>query len=444
MSEPARRGESPILSVIIPTRERSAYLNHCVRSALAVPSEDIEVIVSDNASNDDTRAVVDGFDDKRLVYANPGVRIPMYDNFEFALGKSRGRYLTFIGDDDAVLPAGILRLIDLLCRESPEVVNWPLPGYVWPGAANGVEGLLTLKPTHIQGGKSIIDSRHLLDTLAQGSNASYRFGGARIYHGCVARHIVADVIARTGSYFFVPWPDVGASIANLFVTRHIMMLGEPCTIAGESPASSGRSLRFQEKQRAEQTNPFARFIHENQERSHAVSVDARIRPISALTFLTLLETIRRMGAEQNVCVNVQAWLAMMESELAAMPEPARTEQADIVDSGLQVFRLPGVDRAWSRKRKSKRARVHSPVRSHRLLPNRICIVSRPGLCGNVFQAAQLVDRILSTKTVEKPKGRIALAAAWVGALVRARQLLSRRSLRESPSSRFLRETAGLE
>jgi len=423
----ATAGETtPLLSIIIPTRERCEYLVSCVRSALACSDSEIEIVVSDNASSDDTRAVVKSFDDARLVYANPGTRVPMHDNFEFALSKSRGRHVMFIGDDDAVLPERIRRLLVLLRDKRPQIVNWHPPNYVWPGGANGDHGLLTLKPLHLRGGQSKRDARERLCSLADGSRESYRFGGAKIYHGCVDRKVITQVIARAGRYFFVPWPDVGAAIANLFVADTILVLGQPCTLGGESRASNGWAQRFQESQH-DRDNPHVAFVQENLTRTGSGAVDSRIRPIAALTFFTLAEALRRMGGEKPPRLNTRAWIPMLESELASVPEPARSEQADIVDASLASIGVAPLDRNWSSKGKHKSARLRPPVRRHRLLPDRMGIVSRPGLCGNVFDAALLTDRILGSASDAERRGNIALAGAWMGALRRAAGIVGSRA-----------------
>jgi hypothetical protein len=395
------------------------FLASCVRSALHCADPEIEIIVSDNASTDGTREVVAAMPDTRLVYVNPGERVPMHDNFEFALAKTSGRYLMFIGDDDAVLPGRIPHLLKLLRAEQPDAVNWQIPGYVWPGAANGTSGVLTLKPSHLRGGRTERNARETLQSLAGGSTTSFRFGGAKLYHGCVAKRVVDKVIARAGRYFFVPWPDVGAAIANLFVSGNIVVLGQPCTLAGESRASNGWSQRFLETHGGGEKNPHMQFVDENLKQVNANAIDSRIRPISALTFVTLAETIRRMGPTQGVTLNSRAWLPMLESELASVPEPARSQQADIIDASLDAIRAPRLDRAWSRKDKHKGARVRPPIRRNRLLPNRMCIVSRPEFCANVYEAALLMDHILGHAPDLRPRSNLAVSTAWAGALARA-------------------------
>ncbi len=424
---------APLLSIVIPTRERCEFLVACVQSALACRDPDIEVIVSDNASTDGTRTAIGAMTDPRLRYENTGSRIPMHDNFEFALGKASGRYLMFIGDDDGVLPERLAHLLALLRADGPEVVNWQVPNYVWPGAANGPDGLLTLKPMHLAGGRTRHNAGDLLRGLGDGSKASYRIGGAKIYHGCVARTVVEKVKARAGRYFFVPWPDVGAAVANLFVTDTICMLGSPCTLGGESRASNGWSQRFQETSIKVVDTPHAAFVKENLDRPDTAAADARVRPISALTFFTLAESIRRMDTARELTLNRSAWTELIESEVASVAEPARSEQADIIDANLKALGLPNLDRSWDRKNRHKPARVRPPARRQRLLPNRMNIVSRPGLCTNVFEAALTADRILAGPDGPAPRRGLALAAAWFAALARAAAII-RDPKRATPAS----------
>ena len=49
------------LSLIVPTRERAAYLPHCVRTCTENPQAQLEILVLDNASMDDTPQVAATF-----------------------------------------------------------------------------------------------------------------------------------------------------------------------------------------------------------------------------------------------------------------------------------------------------------------------------------------------------------------------------------------------
>ncbi|HXM76782.1 MAG TPA: glycosyltransferase, partial [Thermoanaerobaculia bacterium] len=56
----------PLISVVIPTRERAAKLRYTLQTVLSQPGDDFEVVVSDNASEDATAETVSSFRDSRL------------------------------------------------------------------------------------------------------------------------------------------------------------------------------------------------------------------------------------------------------------------------------------------------------------------------------------------------------------------------------------------
>ena len=58
----------PRITVIIPTRERCETLGASIRACVEQDYDNLEIIVSDNASQDDTESVVHSFRDSRLRY----------------------------------------------------------------------------------------------------------------------------------------------------------------------------------------------------------------------------------------------------------------------------------------------------------------------------------------------------------------------------------------
>jgi glycosyltransferase involved in cell wall biosynthesis len=92
---------SPLkISIVIPTRNGAPYLRYCIETCLASDDQNLEVIVSDNCSSDNTREVVASFSDNRLHYYNTGASLSMRQNYEFVLPKATGDYIVYIGDDD--------------------------------------------------------------------------------------------------------------------------------------------------------------------------------------------------------------------------------------------------------------------------------------------------------------------------------------------------------
>jgi glycosyltransferase involved in cell wall biosynthesis len=92
---------SPVVSVVVATYNRSNVLRYAIESVLGQTYPDWELLVVDDASTDDTQAVVEGFDDPRICYVGLGA------NFGDQSGPNnagtllaRGRYLAFLNHDD--------------------------------------------------------------------------------------------------------------------------------------------------------------------------------------------------------------------------------------------------------------------------------------------------------------------------------------------------------
>ena len=110
--------ELPRVSVIIPTYNRCAWLPMAVDSVLAQTYPHIEVIVVDDGSRDGTAAVVAQYGE-RVTYlrqANQGVAVARNTGFR----ASCGEYVSFLDDDDFILPDKIERQVQVLDSE-PEI-----------------------------------------------------------------------------------------------------------------------------------------------------------------------------------------------------------------------------------------------------------------------------------------------------------------------------------
>jgi glycosyltransferase involved in cell wall biosynthesis len=92
------------VSVVVPTRNRSALLATTLRSALAQRDVDLEVIIVDEASTDDTAAVIGRFGDSRIRvirHEKPqGVSVAR----NRGAAEAHGEWIAFLDDDDLWAP----------------------------------------------------------------------------------------------------------------------------------------------------------------------------------------------------------------------------------------------------------------------------------------------------------------------------------------------------
>jgi len=107
----------PLVSIVIPTFNRAVWLRDCVRSALMQTYRHVEVVVSDNASTDETQAVLAEFCDPRLRIIRQERNLGLMPNWNACLRAARGEYIVFLADDDRLAPTMLERCIALLSRE---------------------------------------------------------------------------------------------------------------------------------------------------------------------------------------------------------------------------------------------------------------------------------------------------------------------------------------
>ena len=119
------RDPNPLFTVIIPTKDRAPYLYHTLRTCSLQEYENLEIMVSDDGSVDDTRAVVEeaARKDPRIRYVTPGAGVGMLGNFEFALDQVKPGYVIALGGDDGLLPHGIRGMRDVLNDTGQEMLS---------------------------------------------------------------------------------------------------------------------------------------------------------------------------------------------------------------------------------------------------------------------------------------------------------------------------------
>jgi glycosyltransferase involved in cell wall biosynthesis len=106
------------VTIAIPTYNRSKLLKFCIESTLDQDYKNIQVIVLDNASSDDTEDIVKGFDDPRITYVRNSVNVGLFQNWNRGIEVNKNPYLCLLQDDDVLLPGFVSASCKALCRNS--------------------------------------------------------------------------------------------------------------------------------------------------------------------------------------------------------------------------------------------------------------------------------------------------------------------------------------
>lgn len=89
------------LSIIIPTYNCGKYINDCIESIKKVAGNDIEVIIIDDGSTDDTKTIIKKYENNNYKYfknKNNGVSYSR----NFGIKNAKGKYIMFVDADDVL------------------------------------------------------------------------------------------------------------------------------------------------------------------------------------------------------------------------------------------------------------------------------------------------------------------------------------------------------
>ncbi len=117
--------DCPKISILIPTWNRAHYLPGCIESVLSQDYPDFEIVISDNASSDNTSDVVKKYlNDKRIRYFRNDANIGLAANWEKLLYRyAAGKYGKLLNDDDYLVDKSHLsKAVALMCRHDLDIV----------------------------------------------------------------------------------------------------------------------------------------------------------------------------------------------------------------------------------------------------------------------------------------------------------------------------------
>ncbi len=107
---------SPAVSIILPTYNGSRFLRHSLDSCLGQSFRDIELIIVNDCSTDETPAIIEEYAQRdpriKVIHNATNQRLPASLNIGFAA--ARGRYFTWTSDDNYYAPEAIAKMVAVL------------------------------------------------------------------------------------------------------------------------------------------------------------------------------------------------------------------------------------------------------------------------------------------------------------------------------------------
>lgn len=267
----------PLLSVIIPTKNRQKTCLYAIESVTMIQKEDVEIIVQDCSDGPELgQQISSRFGaDKRIKYEHLDSQPSMTENWNRAFERATGIYQCGIGDDDVVLP-NIYEIATWAKTNKIDAVGHSKKyNYFWPDftiikgyASKLIKVFDDLPEAVITYERSDLDK--ILATQAALPNMNYR-NLPIAYHTLLAGKLIDTLRIRTGTFLDGTSLDVYSGFALGLLVNNYYVFDKPFTLPGA--CGSSNSNRATTKKASEH---FAEFKN--------ITFDERIPPVFNLTF----------------------------------------------------------------------------------------------------------------------------------------------------------------
>jgi glycosyltransferase involved in cell wall biosynthesis len=95
---------SALVSICIPAYNNGPFIEETLRCVLGQTFENLEVVIVDDCSTDDTVERIRKFNDPRIRFEANSKNLGMHDNWSKTLALSRGDYIKIVCGDDLIMP----------------------------------------------------------------------------------------------------------------------------------------------------------------------------------------------------------------------------------------------------------------------------------------------------------------------------------------------------
>lgn len=92
--------KEPVVSVVMPSFNTGVYIGESIASVIGQTYANWELIIVDDCSNDDTKTVIESFNDNRIKFFQNDINSGAAISRNKAIREAKGKYITFLDSDD--------------------------------------------------------------------------------------------------------------------------------------------------------------------------------------------------------------------------------------------------------------------------------------------------------------------------------------------------------
>lgn len=235
---------TPLFSILLPTRNRLDLAKGMIETLRAQKNPDWELIVADNASDEDVGGYLRTLGDERIRCLRSDDPLPVTANWNRAIDAARGRLVVMMGDDDGLVP-GFLDHVVALLRDAPdaEALYCGAWHFAFPGAMDMYpDGALTdvtrmQRPLRTRTRPEVLprEEARALALAGLAMRCDYAFN---MQHFVFTRALLTRMRAH-GPVFQGPFPDFYAANMALLLSDRVLAVPRPMVVIGISRKSYG-------------------------------------------------------------------------------------------------------------------------------------------------------------------------------------------------------------
>ena len=109
----------PHISIVLPTYNGARYIRQSIESCLSQTFSELELIVVDDGSVDQTSSIIQSFQDPRLRYLKFDCNQGHIAALNYGFAQSRGKFLTWTSDDNYYHPQALARMLEVFKKDDP-------------------------------------------------------------------------------------------------------------------------------------------------------------------------------------------------------------------------------------------------------------------------------------------------------------------------------------
>ncbi|MBA4277228.1 MAG: hypothetical protein C0430_10750 [Flavobacterium sp.] len=379
-------------TVIIPTKDRAQYLYQTLKTCTNQDYENLEIIVSDDGSSDNSREIVEeaARKDPRVRLISPGSGVGMLDNFEFALNHVKSGFVIALGGDDGLMPNSIVRMRDILVETGMEILTWPTATYFYPKTKmeNG-QLILHLKNAKLSSGVKIIKSKPFLERQSKNLFYISDVESPMIYvKSIVSTNLIEKVKSRSsdGRFYSCSTPDGYSGIVLAGEVEEYAFSGEPLSIHGVSPTSQGLGYLTKSEEAKRHSEDF--FKKTTHKPMHPELGSQPYSPLISLMTADFLLTARDLpgwtGEFSPINYKKLLSIALTEIEDGLFPEDRVMRELNILHKIAEYHNLGGffIKKLSKSKKNSRR-----PLEGNAISPRLLYLDAIDYKIYNVFEAS---------------------------------------------------------